>query len=401
MVIESKIASYNKSFPATFVSAKESHLVDVDGNRFLDFFTGAGTVNYGHNNSLIKRALITYLEEDGIMHSMDMDTWAKLDLLTALDEIILKPRQLDYKVQLCAPSGANAVEAGLKLARKVKQRNHIIAFTRSFHGMTQGALEVTANKYYKSTFTASSGQVSFFPYENYLDGCDALQLLRQMLCDEVSGIELPAAIILETVQADGGVHVASTRFLQGLRLLCDELDILMIVDDIQVGNGRTGDFFSFERAGIVPDIVTLSKAVGGGMPLALLLFREALDQWKTGEHSGTFRGNNLSFVAASAALRGYWQEELFSNQIKEKGQLIASALSAIEETVRGCGMIFGVELTPERALAVREYCFRHQLILELVGARDHVVKLLPPLTISHEDLDHGLRIFVDALEQSR
>ena len=397
-MIESNVASYNKSFPTKFIKAKGSFLYDEKNKEYLDFFTGAGTINYGHNNEFINKSMIEYLQKDGILHSLDMDTEAKIKFLNSLDEFILKPRNLDYKVQFCAPSGANSVEAALKLARKLTKRRKIIAFSGSFHGMSLGALSVTANKYYKNPYFPTS-EVQFLPYENYMEELNSLEYLKKVLSDNVSGIELPAAIILETIQADGGVNVASNKFLQGIREICDEFNILMIVDDVQVGNGRSGNFFSFERAGIVPDMVTLSKAIGGGMPLSILLFKSELDKWKKGEHTGTFRGNNLSFIAGEVVLKKYWNDNSFSKEIKQKSKIMEQFLRENFENIRGHGMIWGIEVNAEKSLKVREKCFKKGLILELVGNNDNVIKLLPPLTISKEELIKGLEILKKAINE--
>jgi len=397
-MIESNVAIYNKSFPLTFVKAVDSFLYDENGKKYLDFFTGAGTMNYGHNNKKINDAIINYIQNNGILHSLDMDTEAKLRFLDNLENIILKPRNLDFKVQFCAPSGANSVEAALKLARKIKQRRKIIAFSGSFHGMSLGALSVTANKYYKNDFFPMS-DVQFLPYENYVEGLDSLKYLRKVLEDSVSGVELPAAIILETIQADGGVNIASTEFLKGIRDICNEFDILMIVDDVQVGNGRSGDFFSFERADIIPDMITISKGIGAGFPLSILLFKSELDIWKRGEHTGTFRGNNLSFIAGSVAIQEYWKDDKFSLEIKNKSKVMEEFLKEFNN-VRGYGMIWGIELDSQKALRVREECFKRGVILELVGNKDNVVKLLPPLTIDINDLKKGLEILKEAISES-
>jgi len=394
-MIESNISTYNKSFPTIFTKAVDSFLYDKNGKRYIDFFTGAGTINYGHNNKLINEAVINYIQNNGVLHSLDMDTTAKLEFLENLNKFILKPRNLDYKVQFCAPSGANSVEAALKLARKIKKRRKIIAFSGSFHGMSLGALSVTANKYYKNPFFPL-GEVDFIPYENYVEGLDVLKYLRKVLEDNVSGIEIPAAIILETIQADGGINVGTEKFLKGIREICDEFDILMIVDDVQVGNGRSGDFFSFERAGIIPDMVTISKAIGGGFPLSLLLFKSELDIWKRGEHTGTFRGNNLSFIAGKTIIENYWRDDKFSKSVKKKSKIMKEFLKGFEK-VRGYGMIWGIELDNKKAIEVRDRCFEKGLILELVGSNDNVVKLLPPLTISEDLLKEGLNILKEVV----
>jgi diaminobutyrate-2-oxoglutarate transaminase len=392
--MESNVSSYNKSFKTTFTKAKGSYLFDKSRS-YLDFFTGAGTINYGHNNEKINKAMIEYLQDDGILHSLDMDTEAKKRFFDSLDRYILTPRKLDYKIQLCAPSGANSVEASLKLARKITKRRKVIAFSGSFHGMSLGALSVTANKYYKNPLFPTS-EVQFLPYENYLEGLNSLEYLKKVLKDNVSGIEIPSAIILETIQADGGVNVASCEFLKGIREVCDEYDILMIIDDVQVGNGRSGDFFSFERCGIIPDMVTISKAIGGGMPLSILLFKSELDIWNKGEHTGTFRGNNLSFIAGEVAIREYWSNNKFSNEIKEKSKIMENFLKQNFKNIRGYGMIWGIDTDEKTALKVRNNCFKKGLILELVGSNDNVIKLLPPLTITKDELLTGLNILKEA-----
>ena len=398
--IQSKVSTYNKSFPTTFTKAKGSILIDHNNREYLDFFTGAGTINYGHNNTQVKRVLIDYLENDGILHSLDMDTQAKEAFLNKLYKNILKPRCLDYKVQFCSPSGSSSVESAFKLARKVKKRKNIIAFSGSFHGMTMGSLSATANQYYKNDYMPD-GNITFLPYENFCVGVDSLALLRKVLYSQLSGVDLPAAIILETIQADGGINIASNLFLKEIRSICTQYDILMIIDDIQVGNGRSGDFFSFERAGIVPDIVTVSKAIGGGLPLSLLLFREKFDIWKVGEDTGTFRGNNLAFLAGSVVL-DYWKDEELSKDIKFKERLINDFFMNCDDikSFRGLGLIWGVELDSNIAEMVRKKCFNQGLIVELVGENGTVIKLLPPLTISKIDLLKGLSILKSVIIES-
>jgi diaminobutyrate-2-oxoglutarate transaminase len=403
--IESSVKSYCKSFPVKFVKAKESYMYDENNNAYLDFFTGAGTMNYGHNNELVNNAIIGYIKNDGILHSLDLYTSAKEKFLNNLNEFILKPRKLNYKVQFCSPSGTNGVESALKLAKKAKKRKNIIAFTNSFHGMSLGSLSVTANSYYKNKYLDAHINVNFAMFDNYLgENIDTSEILEKLLKDKSSGVEIPAAIILETIQADGGVNVASINWLKNIRRICDELDILMIVDDVQVGNGRSGDFFSFERADIIPDMVVLSKAIGGGMPLSILLYKEELDNiWNRGEHTGTFRGNNLSFVAGVKCLE-YWKDDNFSLSIKEKSKFIEKRLNDIKSkyinSIRGYGFIWGIVMnSSENALKVREECFKNGLILELVGANDEVVKLLPPLIITQKDLEKGLDILEKVIKE--
>ena len=399
--VESQVRSYCRSFPAVFNKARGSFLYDESGNEYLDFFCGAGTLNYGHNNPAIKQPVIDYLQNDGVIHSLDMWTVAKRNFLETFDSVILKPRSLEYKLQFTGPTGANAVEAALKLARKVKQRANIISFTNGYHGLSAGALAITGNRHFRNEAFVNRLDATFMPYDGYFgQSVNTLDYLRRLLEDKSSGLDLPAAIILETIQAEGGINIARLEWLRGLQKLCREFDILLIVDDIQVGNGRTGTFFSFEPAGIRPDMIVLSKAIGGlGLPMSLLLIDPAIDQWKPAEHTGTFRGNNLAFVAAAAAL-AYWKGSRFSDEIRRKGELLGKLLTKLKvkyphlvKDVRGRGLIWGMEMArPELAKAVSQAAFARNLIIELAGADDQVVKFLPPLIIEDAVLKRGLEI---------
>lgn len=282
--MESEVRGYVRAFPAIFDTAKGAFLYDEHGNEYIDFFAGAGTLNYGHNNPLISSALIDYLQRDGIVHALDKATVAKKSFLQKFRDTILSPRNLDYKVQFTGPTGTNAVETALKLARMVKRRSNIIAFTNGYHGLTMGALAVTGNDFYRDESYGARNNADSVPFDGYLgEGVNTIDYLRKIIGDSSSGVDLPAAIIVETVQGEGGINVASFEWLKELEHLCHEFDILLIIDDIQMGNGRTGTFFSFERAGIKPDMVTVSKSIGGGLPMALLLMRPELDQWQPGE----------------------------------------------------------------------------------------------------------------------
>ncbi|MGZ4960920.1 MAG: diaminobutyrate--2-oxoglutarate transaminase [Limisphaerales bacterium] len=398
---ESEVRSYCRAFPAVFNKAQGAFLYDEAGTRYLDFFAGAGTLNYGHNNPAIKKAVIDYLERDGVVHALDLWTGAKRALLEAFETIILNPRNLDYKIQFTGPTGTNAVEAALKLARKAKNRSNVVAFTNAYHGLSGNALSTTGNRHFRTEAFVNRLDVSFLPFDGYCgDGFDSLKYLQRLIEDNSSGLDLPAAVILETIQAEGGINIARKEWLQGLEALCRKHDILLIVDDIQVGNGRTGDFFSFEFAGIRPDLVTVSKAIGGlGLPMSLVLINPKIDVWKPAEHTGTFRGNNLAFVAATAALQ-YWQNDEFSNEIKRKGELLRSLLEAVKNKfpslnckVRGRGLIYGLEIPqPGFAKLVSREAFQRKLIIELAGADDQVVKFLPPLITDDQSLRDGVQV---------
>lgn len=405
---ESNVRGYVRSFPTVFKSAKGATLTDEQGNVFIDFFAGAGTLNYGHNNDRISEAIIKYLQEDGIVHGLDMATSAKTKFMQTLEEVILQPRNMEYKFQFTGPTGTNTVETALKLTRMIKGRSNVVSFTNGFHGLTMGALAVTGNNFYRDEAHISRSNVAFMPYCNYFgDQINTLDIFRKYLQDNSSGLDLPAAVILETVQGEGGVNVAEAQWLRDLESLCREFDILMIVDDIQAGNGRTGDFFSFEEAGISPDMICLSKSIGGGLPLALLLIRPELDQWKPGEHTGTFRGNNLAFVAATEGLE-YWRNPDLSEAVRYKSKVLRNALEDMSEnllseyqtSVRGRGLMLGLEINNSGFPGeISTKAFEKGLIIELAGSENQVLKFLPSLTISEEELLKGIDIIKESIEE--
>jgi diaminobutyrate-2-oxoglutarate transaminase len=401
--LESEVRSYCRHFPRVFSTATGSRLVAEDGREYVDFLAGAGTLNYGHNDPRLKARLIEYLQHDGITHGLDMATSAKRSFLQAFDEVILQPRGLEYKLQFPGPGGANAVEAALKLARKVTGRRGVVAFTNGFHGMTLGALAVSSNLRARAAANASLPDATIMPFDGYLGrGVDTLELLELYLGSRHGGLKKPAAFIVETVQGEGGVNVASFEWLRGLERIAREHGVMLIVDDIQAGCGRCGSFFSFEDAGITPDIVCLSKALSGlGLPMALTLIRPDIDRWAPGEHNGTFRGHNLAFVTATAAL-DYWRSPELSEQVERKGAIVAGRLRSIARRrpelgaqVRGRGLMQGLDLGRRGpAAAVARRAFEAGLVIETSGPGDAVLKVLPPLTISDDDLAFGL----DAIE---
>jgi diaminobutyrate-2-oxoglutarate transaminase len=407
-VRESAVRSYCRTWPKVFDRAVGSWQYDEEGHAYLDFFTGAGALNYGHNNPALKQALLDYIANDGVIHSLDMHTVAKREFLTAFDELILQPRGLNYRVQFPGPGGANAVEAALKLARKVTGRTEVIAFTGGFHGMTLGALAVTANKFHRAGAGVPLPYVTPVPFGCRLDddhpGSPGIERVLQ---DAGTSLDQVAAVIVETVQGEGGINVAPLGWLSGLATLCQRHGVLLIIDDVQMGCGRTGPFFSFEPAGIVPDMVCLSKSIGGyGLPLALTLIRDDLDIWKPGEHNGTFRGVNPAFVAGAAALRLYWRDKALEEGTLAKGQRVAAALKGLAESVpgtvmlpRGRGLAQGLAFEyGDLAKKVSSAAFERGLLVETAGPDDEVVKLLPPLTASNAEIDEGLAILTDAVQ---
>ncbi|MDP3841390.1 MAG: diaminobutyrate--2-oxoglutarate transaminase [Oxalobacteraceae bacterium] len=405
--LESEVRGYIRSFPTIFTKAQNAVLTDESGQQYIDFLAGAGSLNYGHNNPVLKQALVEYLVDDGIVHGLDMATAAKKQFLQTFEARILKPRQMQYKVQFTGPTGTNAVEAAIKLARNVTGRQNVISFTNGFHGVTLGALSLTGNRKYRDAAGVALSDVHHAPYSGYFGhDVDTVAMLDKLIADPSSGVDHPAAIIVETVQGEGGLNVAGLNWLKKIEQLCRRHEILLIVDDIQAGCGRTGTFFSFEPAGIRPDMVTLSKSLSGyGLPMAVLLIKPEHDIWKPGQHNGTFRGNNMAFVTAAAALDHYWGDNKFQASIDKKAQTVTTYLDKLVKnypaaamTRRGRGLMQGLAFKDaELADRVTSLAFQNGLIIETSGGSDEVIKLLMPLTIEPEKLLAGLDILEQAL----
>ncbi len=403
--VESNVRSYCRGIPAIFKSAQGSTLTDQEGRTYLDFLAGAGALNYGHNNPVMKKALLEYIEQDGVTHGMDFHTDAKAEFLTSFKKHILDPRGLDHVVMFPGPTGTNSVEAALKLARKVTGRHTIVSFTNGFHGVSMGALAATGNQHHRGGAGMPLEGVFRLPFDGYVEGLDSLKLFEKMLNDPSSGLDHPAAVIFEVVQGEGGLNTASDDFLVRLESICRKHDILLIADDIQAGVGRTGTFFSFEPSGIDPDIITLSKSLSGyGLPFAVTLFRRELDKFLPGEHNGTFRGNNHAFVTAKAALDHYWSDLSFAESVQKKAKHVRGRLEAMAKGtplfLKGRGLMSGLECpSGEIAEAITGRCFELGMVIETSGPEDEVIKCLVPLTTSMEELDQGLDILAQAIEE--
>ena len=396
--LESQVRSYSRRWPVVFGRAAGSWLYGVDGTPYLDFFAGAGTLNYGHNDPVLKRALISYLEQDGVTHGLDMWTEARAELLEMLEEKIFTPRGLSYKVVFPGPSGATAVEAALKLARKVTGRQWVAYFSNAFHGMTLGALSVSGKPAVRRSAGISLSHCAELPYDEQLTDITDFEGL---LAASGGGLAGTAAVIVETVQAEGGINVARDQWLRELAAVCRRHGILLIVDDIQMGCGRVGSFFSFEDAGIEPDIVCLSKSISGyGFPMALTLIQPELDVWKPAEHTGTFRGFNLAFVTGAEALRAYWSDDELEKSTRTKGERVADGLEQIVVSypqarlaTRGRGLARGLQTTSgEMADQISAAAFERGLLVETCGPDGEVLKLLPPLSVADGDIDQALEI---------
>ncbi|MGO3507442.1 diaminobutyrate--2-oxoglutarate transaminase [Brachybacterium tyrofermentans] len=409
--LESEVRSYSRSWPVSFTHAKGSTLVAEDGREYTDFFAGAGTLNYGHNHPELKKVVIDHFLEDRVVHGLDMFTDVRSQFLETFNDLILSPRGLDYKVSFPGPGGTNAVEAALKLARKVTGRESVVNFTNAFHGMTLGALSVTGNSLKRGGAGIPLVHATPMPFDDYFGQVvPDFMYLERLLTDGGSGLNKPAAVIVETVQGEGGINAARAEWLRGLADLCKTHGILLIVDDIQMGCGRTGGFFSFEEAGITPDIVTLSKSISGyGMPLALTLLKPELDIWEPGEHNGTFRGFGPAFASGTKAFELFWSDDELEKSTIAKGAYVESRFNQIaarhadrhELIVKGRGLARGLQLpTGEQAGQVTSRAFEEGLLVETSGPSDEVVKLLPALTIPDEQLRDGLDILEKAVDEA-
>ncbi|MFU8848502.1 MAG: diaminobutyrate--2-oxoglutarate transaminase [Opitutales bacterium] len=407
--LESEVRSYSRNFPRIFKRAQGEFIYDEDENEYIDFLAGAGALNYGHNHPIMRTKLIEYIESGGMTHSLDLFTDAKAEFLETFREKILRPRDMDYTLMFTGPTGTNAVEASLKMARKLKQRSHVISFTNGWHGQTLGALSMTANSHHRDGAGIALTGTHRLPYDGYLgDQVNTIEYLDKVLSDTSSGVDLPAACIVETIQGEGGVNYCSVEWLRALSETCKRHDVLLIIDDIQAGCGRSGRFFSFEEAGIEPDIVTLSKSLSGyGLPFAMVMFKPELDRWSPGEHNGTFRGNCHAFVTAKAAIDTYWSDDTFAAEVREKGKYIAMRLDKIVDkygdgnfTVKGRGMFQGINcVNGEIASKITRAAFKKGLVIETSGTNDQIIKLLCPLIIAQEVLAKGIDIIEESIKE--
>ncbi len=399
---ESSIRAYSRVYPVVFKTANNARQTDDTGKEYIDFFAGAGVLNFGHNNPTMKNAIIEYLNKNGVLHSLDMQTQAKAEFIQHFTNVILKPRNMPHRLQFTGPTGTNAVEAAMKLARRVTGRQNIVAFDQGFHGMTLGALAATANEYFRSAAGVPLEHVTHLPFVEQSDNSDkSITALREVFLDH--NAPAPAAFLIETIQAEGGVNVADKNWIEAIAAIAKELGALLIVDDIQVGCGRTGSYFSFDDLDIDPDIVCLAKGIGGiGTPLAMNLVRPELDDhWSPGEHTGTFRGQNLSFVAGKVAL-DFFTNDTLMDKVNANVDFMHSQLKPLLNSdpslqLRSKGMIMGLDVGDgERASAIVQKCFTDGLIVASCGMGGKVIKLIPPLTIPQTDLAVGLNILINA-----
>jgi diaminobutyrate-2-oxoglutarate transaminase len=415
--LESNARSYPRGIPVAFAEGRGATMRDVDGNTFIDFFAGAGVLNVGHGNPVVAAAASE--QQSRLVHALDFPTPAKLRLIRALKRVLPGRLSRTARVHFGGPTGSDAIEAAIKLARAHTGREAIVAFQGSYHGMTAEALAATSN-------TGLGGPVStpvhFLPYPyDYrspfgINGKSCwracVRMLETALGDPASGVPKPAAVIVEPIEGEGGTIVPPRGFLREVRRITHEHDVLLIADEIQTGFARTGTMFACEYDHVTPDVVTLSKALGGiGYPISCIAYDEAFDSWKPGDHIGTFRGHQVAMAAGAAAIE-YIEEMGLAAHADELGELALGMLgeasrdlAAVGE-VRGRGLMIGIELVrdresrepwPELAAEVRRECAERGLIIEVGGHYGNVARFLPPLVISRRLLELGLEIFVEAL----
>lgn len=411
--LESSARSYPHSFPAVFAAAEGHYLIDMDGNRYLDFLTGAGVHVLGHNHPATCSALAKL--DQPLLSTLDLSTTDKLEFLRTLQSTLPPAFQGDTKFHCCGPTGSDAIEAALKLASIYTGRPGVIAFSGSYHGMTQGALSVTSNCRLRRIGLRMQGPVSFAYFPRAYGGIGALNdpesasdfalaHLEAMLSDDHSGNEKPGAVLIELVQGEGGNNVAPPRFVTGLAALCERYKLVLIVDEIQSGMGRTGKMWSFEHYGIRPDIICMSKGLGGGFPIALLAYRRQLDTWGPGDHIGTFRGQGYAFAAGTAVLKTLrdtpilQQVQASAERLLVRLQTIAQKHAAHVNQVRGLGLYLGVEFASSAVGSFVQRClFAKKIMLECGGRHNAVLRFLPPLTVTPDEIDRVLEVIDEAL----
>jgi diaminobutyrate-2-oxoglutarate transaminase len=420
---ESNARTYASVFQRMFVGGNGICLRDADGREYIDCLANAGALPLGHNNPEVKGAVLAHVSSDQLEQALDLTTPAKYAFINEVFSLLPEPFRNRAKIQFCGPSGSDAVEAAIKLTKCYTQRDAILAFHGGYHGMTAGALGAMGNVSVKSALTGASHGVHFAPYP-YAFRCPfgtdgskteelSLNYIRTLLSDQESGLPKPAAVIVEVVQGEGGSIPAPLSWLRGLRETTIEYDIPLIIDEVQTGLGRTGSMFAFEQADIVPDVLVLSKAFGGGYPLAVVIYDKRLDIWKPGQHAGTFRGNQIAMVAGRATIQVVKRERLDRAAVV-KGQLFQNGLARISERfpflgdVRGRGLMIGVEVVKPDSLdkpgspdgvcakAIKHSCFDNGLIVESGGRNSAVLRFLPPLIISETDIGEILNRFEHA-----
>lgn len=424
---ESNARSYPRKLPIAVRKAAGIYLEDADGKRYLDCLAGAGALPLGHCHPVAVEAVQRAIADGLPWQTLDLTTPVKDAFVEALFSTLPQNFAQSARIQFCGPSGADAIEAAIKLAKTATGRRSVLAFHGAYHGMTHGALSMTGELGPKLAVSGLIADVHFLPFP-YAYRCPfnlggeatwqaSVAYIERLLDDSNSGITPPAAMILEVVQGEGGVIPAPDEWLRNIRRITRERNIPLIIDEVQTGLGRTGRLYAFEHAGIVPDMVVLSKAVGGGLPLSAVIYQEQWDRWLPGAHAGTFRGNQLAMASGAATIR-FVKERQLDRRAQALGERLLNGLTHISKAfpqlgdVRGRGLMVGVEIVdiqaeqdrfgarpPDSKLArrIQSECLKRGLILELGGRQGSVVRLLPPLIVTEDDIDDISSIFAGAV----
>jgi diaminobutyrate-2-oxoglutarate transaminase len=424
---ESNARSYPRKLPFALSQAKGIYLKDVDGQVYYDCLSGAGALALGHNHAVVQEAIMKQLSKNLPMLTLDITTPVKEEFVNEILKCFPKEFAENAKIQFCGPSGADAVEAAIKLVKHATGRRGMMAFQGGYHGMTHGALSLMGNLGAKKNISGLMADVTMLPYP-YLyrlpitgmsdeDGKYCSEYIENLLTDDESGVLKPAGIIIEALQGEGGKIPAPIKFLKELRRITQEQDIPLIFDEIQSGFGRTGKMFAFEHANIIPDIVVLSKALGGSLPMAVVVYNKKYDVWGPGSHAGTFRGNQLGMATGTATMRYIRENNLLENVIK-MGELFVEELANIQNAtncigdIRGKGLMIGVEIVnpnsgvlqhgkPERfeklARKIQYECFCRGLVVEIGGRQSSVIRLMPPLNVEKEQVLDICKILKEAI----
>ncbi|AOA58993.1 diaminobutyrate--2-oxoglutarate transaminase [Acinetobacter larvae] len=427
--MESNVRSYPRKLPLAIATAKGCWVTDVEGTQYLDCLAGAGTLALGHNHPAVIQSIQDTLTSGVPLHTLDLTTPLK-DAFTEALLAYLPGGQQQYCLQFCGPSGADATEAAIKLAKTYTGRSSVISFSGGYHGMTHGSLAMTGNLSAKNAVNNLMPGVQFMPYPHPYRcplglggeaGVDALTYYFEQFIEDVeSGVTKPAAVILEAIQGEGGVVVAPEKWLRKIREVTEKHNIVLILDEVQAGFSRSGKMFAFEYAGIEPDVVVMSKAVGGSLPLAVLGIKRKFDAWQPAGHTGTFRGNQLAMGTGLATLKVIKEQKLAENA-QQRGDYLQAELSKLAEQypcighVRGRGLMIGIEIVDERqapnhigaypadaqlAAAIQSACFDNKLLLEKGGRNGTVIRLLCPLIITQEECVEVIARFKTAIAEA-
>ncbi len=414
--MESSTRSYTRFFKTAIDYAKGSTVVDMDGNVFIDWFAGVSVMNLGHSNPVVIDAIKKQV--DKITHITEVPTEARISFLKTLNSTL--PGNLkDHSKVLFTVTGADACEAAISLARYITKRRTIIAFSGSYHGIAGGIVHATANPHYREYASFNPHEVFFapypYPYRFPFKGDDiskiVIEYLEYMIKDPYSGISKPAGILVEPIQGEGGYIVPPDDFLPMLRELSEKYDIPLIVDEVQTGVGRTGKIWASELYGVTPDIMCVSKSIGGGIPISSVVYRSDYDNLPVAFHLGTYRGNPLGLAAGTAILE-YLKNSSVLPKVQKEGRYLLSRFNDMMEKfpiigdVRGKGFMIGIELVKDRsgepnteaAQKLRDLLFTNGLLMHTCGHYGNVMRFMAPLTIENDLIEKGLDIFEKSVE---